>query len=348
MRAWMVGEFGPFREVLRLEERREPTGAPRPESNSGSAGRPREALPATALVRVEAADVNFPDLLLIAGSYQLRPDLPFTPGFAIAGRVEQADPEGLLAAGDRVVCPVLYGGFQEVVRVQARDAFPIPPAMPAAAAAAFFLSFQTAWFALSRQGRLRPGEVLLVHAGASGVGMAAIQMGKVLGAEVVATARGERKVAACRRLGADHALDSAAGDFVPAVREITAGRGADVVFDPVGGDVFERSLKCLAWEGRILPIGFASGVIPTIGANRILLKNVAAVGMYWSSYWQHAPADVRGAHAQLLALHEQGRIAPLIDREVPFDELPSALAALERHECLGKVVLTGAAAGGGR
>jgi len=342
MRAWMVGEFGPFRQVLRLQERPLPASAPRPGDGPGGASVPSRSpdRAAGALVRVEAADVNFPDLLLIAGAYQLRPELPFTPGFAAAGRVEQADPDHTLAVGDRVVCPLLYGGFQEYLRVQARDAFPIPAAMSAAVAVAFFLSFQTAWFALVRQARLRPGEVLLVHGGAGGVGAAAIQLGKVLGAEVVATARGEDKCAASRLLGADHALDSATQDFVAAVRQITGGRGADVVFDPVGGDLFERSTKCIAWEGRILPIGFASGTIPSIGANRILFKNIAVVGMYWTSYWQHAPEDVRRVHSELVELHGQGRIAPLIHREYPFELLPRALAAVERREIRGKAVLT--------
>lgn len=345
MRAWTVDAFGPFRQVLRLAERAEPAAAPRPQPNSHPGPQnpetpeSTERSPGTALVRVEAADVNFPDLLLIAGTYQVRPAVPFTPGFAVAGRVVEPDPAGMLAAGARVVCPVLYGGFQERVLVQARDAFPIPPTMSAAEAAAFFLVFQTAWLALRRRAQLRPGEVLLVHGGAGGAGSAAIQVGRALGATVIATAGGARRTAACRELGATHALDHTAGDFVAAVREATGGRGADVVFDPVGGEVFERSLKCLAWEGRILPIGFAAGAIPAIGANRILLKNISLLGMYWSSYWQHASGEVHRAHAELVALYEEGRIAPHLDHEVPFADLPLALAALENREVIGKLVL---------
>jgi NADPH2:quinone reductase len=211
--------------------------------------------------------------------------------------------------------------------------------MSDAEAAAFFVSFQTAWFALVHRARLMAGEVLLVLAGASGVGTAAIQMGKALGAVVVATAGGAEKIALCRRLGADHALDHKAGDFAAAVQEITGGRGADVVFDPVGGDPFDRSLRCIAWEGRLVVIGFASGRIPTVAANRVLLKNIGVLGMYWGGYWQRTPQQVHQAHDELVELYRQGRIELAIDREVPFEELPQALAAVERREIRGKAVL---------
>jgi NADPH2:quinone reductase len=325
MRAWTVREFGPFRQVLRLEER------PLPGLVRGSVR-----------VRVRAADINFPDLLMIAGLYQVRPELPFTPGFAAVGEVvevvEGGEPGGL-AAGDRVVCPLPFGGFQESVCIPVQDAFPIPQAMSDAEAAAFFVSFQTAWFALVHRARLTAGERLLVHAGASGVGTAAIQMGKVLGATVLATAGGREKVELCRRLGADHVFDHLAGDFAAGVREATGGHGADVVFDPVGGDPFDRSLRCIAWEGRLLVIGFASGRIPTVPANRVLLKNIGVLGMYWGGYWERTPERVREAHGELVELYRQGRIAPAIDREVPFEKLPEALAAVERREVRGKAVL---------
>jgi NADPH2:quinone reductase len=318
MLAWTVHEFGPFRQVLHLEEQ------PPPAADGG------------ALVRVHAADVNFPDLLVIAGKYQVKPELPFTPGFAAAGEVIEG--AGDLAAGERVVCPLPYGAFREVVRVPPEDALPVPSFMSFAEAAAFFLSFQTGWLALFRQARLQPGETLLVHAGASGVGTAAIQLGKVRGAVVVATAGSAEKRDLCRRLGADHVLDHRE-DFAAAVRALSGGRGADVVFDPVGGELFERSTQCIAHEGRILPIGFASGTIPAIGANRILLKNISVVGMYWTTYWDRRRDLVRQAHVELLALYHEGRIAPVIHREYPLAELPRALAAIEGQECRGKAVL---------
>jgi NADPH2:quinone reductase len=212
--------------------------------------------------------------------------------------------------------------------------------MSYAEAAGFFLIYQTAYFALVRQARLAPGETLLVHAGASGVGTAAIQLGKALGATVLATARGEAKLAFCRQLGADHTIDYTTGDFASAVLDITGGRGANVIFDPVGGDVFDRSTKCIAWEGRLLPIGFASGRIPKIGANRILLKSISVQGMYWSTYWQNAPQWVREAHDTLIELYLQGRIAPVIWRRYPLTQLPEALAAVVNRETRGKAVLT--------
>lgn len=322
MRAWTVREFGPFRNVLRLEDQISPT-----------------VTNGCMLVRVGAADVNFPDLLMIAGRYQVRPELPFTPGLAVAGEVVLGGDAAGLAAGDRVICPLPFGGFREYLTVSHQDAFPIPPSMSEADAAAFFLTFQTGWFALHKA-RLRAGETLLIHAGASGVGTAAIQYGKVLGATVIATASSPEKRALCRRLGADLTVDSRSRDFVAAIHEMTYGRGADVIFDPVGGEMFDRSLKCIAWEGRILPIGFASGSIPAVRANRILLKNIGVLGMYWSSYWANAPGEVRAAHSELVSLYEQGRIAPVIDRYYPLEELPQALEALEKHECHGKVVLT--------
>lgn len=321
MRAWEVREFGPFRDVLHLAEQ------PSPAATNGCA-----------VVRLRAADVNFADLLMIAGKYQVRPELPFTPGFAAAGEVVSGGEEGGLSVGDRVVCPVPFGGFREVLCVPAQDTLPIPAAMSDAAAAAFFLVFQTAYFAL-REARTRAGETLLVHAGASGVGTAAIQLGKVLGATVIATVRGDEKLGLCRRLGADHVIDSEAGDFVPEVQRLTDGRGADVILEPVGGDVFNRSLKCIAWRGRILPVGFAGGIIPTIRANQVLLKNIAVLGMYWTTYWENAREEVRSAHGELMELYRQGRIAPVIDREYPLEELPRALESLERRECRGKAVL---------
>jgi NADPH2:quinone reductase len=321
MKVWTVREFGPFRHVLRLEKQ------PLPAVTNGCA-----------LIQVRAADINFPDLLMIAGKYQVRPELPFTPGLAAAGELVEGGQAAGLTAGDRVVCPLPFGGFREYLCVPPQHVFPIPPSMSETEAAAFFLIFQTAWFAL-RKARLAAGETLLVHAGASGVGTAAIQYGKALGAIVIATAGGAEKVELCQRLGVDLAIDSSGEDFVAAVQEFTQGGGADVIFDPVGGDVLDRSLRCIAWEGRILPIGFTSGNIPAIRANRVLLKNIAVLGMYWTTYWTNAPQEVRRAHGELVGLYEQGRIAPVIDRLYPLEELPQALAALERRECRGKVVL---------
>lgn len=330
MRAWTVREFGPYQEVLRLEDRPEPP-----------------VRPGAALVRVLAAGINFPDILMIAGKYQERPGLPFIPGFEGAGEVVEA-PRGCgLAVGDRVICQVGHGAFCEALCIDPPDVFPVPPGMPDAEAAGFFLIYQTAWVALVHRARLCAGEVLLVHGGAGGVGSAAIQLGKARGAVVVATAGGAEKVELCRRLGADHAIDYTAQDFAAAVQEITGGRGADVVFDPVGGDVFDRSIRCLAWEGRILPIGFAGGRIPSVAANRVLLKNISVLGMYWGTYWRHAPHVIREAYAGLVELYERGSLRPLIHQVYAMEELPRALTALEHRECRGKAVIEIASHAGG-
>jgi NADPH:quinone reductase len=330
MQAWTVREFSSFREALRLTE----LPGPRPESGS-------------ALVRVQAAGVNFADLLMIAGRYQVKPPLPFIPGFEAAGVVVEAADGAGCAPGDRVMCPLGFGAFCELLRVAPRDAFAVPDSMTDAEAAGFFLTYQTAYIALVHRARLGAGEVLLVHGAAGGAGSAALQLGKALGATVIATAGQERKVDLCRRLGADHAVDYRSRDFVPLVLEVTGGRGADVVFDPVGGDVFDRSTRCVAWEGRILPIGFAAGRIPAIAANRILLKNIAVLGMYWSTYPEHAPEVVREAHARLTELYRQGKLQPLIGGEYPLEQLPQALAAVAGRESCGKVVLHVATRSGG-
>jgi len=330
MRAWTVREFGPYQKVLQLEERPDPS-----------------VRPGAALVRMLAAGINYPDILMIAGKYQERPELPFIPGFEGAGEVIEAPHGSGLAPGDRIICQVGHGAFCESLWVEPPEVFPVPPRMSDAEAAGFFLAFQTAWLALVHRARLRPGEVLLVHGGAGGVGSAAIQLGKALGAVVVATARGIGKVSLCRRLGADHSVDYTAEDFAALVQEITGGRGADVIFDPVGGDVFDRSTRCIAWEGRILPIGFASGRIPSLAANRILLKNISVLGLYWGTYWEHAPHVIRDAWNGMVELYERGSLRPLVHHLYPMEELPQALDAVANRECCGRAVLDVAGRGQG-
>lgn len=325
MRAWTVREPGPFQEVLRLEE------SPLPPHRPGSL-----------LVRTRSAGINFPDLLMIAGKYQVRPPLPFTPGFEAVGEVVEivgpahgAGP----AVGDRVICQLGHGAFSDYLRVGPEQTFAIPAGMPDAEAAAFFVAFQTAWFALVHRAGLRGGEVLLVHGGAGGVGSAAIQLGRSLGAVVVATAGGEEKLEVCRRLGAHHTVDYVRQDFVAAVRDLTGGRGADVILDPVGGDVFDQSTRCLAWEGRILPIGFTGGRIPSVAVNHLLLKNISVVGLYWTTYFEHSPHSIREAHARLTGLYENGEIRPLIHDRYPMEELPRALSVVAERRSCGKAVL---------
>ena len=193
--------------------------------------------------------------------------------------------------------------------------------------------------ALHRRASLQPGETLLVHAGAGGVGSAAIQLGRAAGARVLATAGGPDKVEVCRQLGAEVAIDYRAEDFVDIVKEHTDGRGADVIYDPVGGDVFDRSRRCIAWEGRLLVIGFTSGRIPEVPANHVLLKNYAVVGVHWGQYNRHEPSLIAETHAELVRLHAEGSVAPLIGRRVPMAEAAAALADLGARRTVGKVVV---------
>ncbi|HLY81410.1 MAG TPA: NADPH:quinone oxidoreductase family protein, partial [Acidimicrobiales bacterium] len=231
------------------------------------------------------------------------------------------------------------GGMADMVSVPVTALWPAGPGMSPAKAAALPVVYQTGWFGLYRRAHLEAGETLLVHAGAGGVGSAAIQLGKAAGARVIATAGGPEKVNVCRSLGADVAVDYLAGDFVDVVKAETRGRGADVIYDPVGGDVFDRSRSCIAWEGRLVVIGFTSGRIPEAPANHVLLKNYAVVGLHWGQYIRRHPDLVARAHADLLDLFAQGRIDPLVSAEYPMEAAPAALERLGNRATWGKVVI---------
>jgi NADPH2:quinone reductase len=220
-----------------------------------------------------------------------------------------------------------------------RTAFPVPEGMPDEKAASLYLTYQTGYVGLHRRAHLQAGEVLLVHAGAGGVGSAAIQLGKAAGATVIATAGGERKVEVCRQLGADHAVDYTSEDFVPVVKDVTNGRGADVVYDPVGGDVFDRSRRCIAFEGRLVVVGFTSGRIPEAPANHVLVKNYSVVGLHWGLYRTYDPAVFGTVHEELGRLWAKGEIDPLVSQALPLTEAPQALKALAERSTVGKVVL---------
>jgi NADPH2:quinone reductase len=326
MRTWRLHELGEPTEVLVLDDVDAPVPAP-----------------GQVLLDVAASAVNFPDALFCRGQYQERPDLPFSPGLEVAGTVTAVG-DGVtgIERGQRVVAlPVRpWGGFSEQTLAPAGSAFPIPDSLGDAEAAALPITYQTGWVGLFHRAALQPGETLLVHAGAGGVGSAAIQLGLAGGATVIATAGGAEKVDVCRRVGAHHAIDYTTEDFVAVVKNITDGRGADVIYDPVGGDVFDRSRKVIAWEGRMLVIGFTSGRIPEVPANHVLLKNYAVVGLHWGAYNRYDPALVHRCHAELMRLHGEGRIAPLIQRVVRFDDVPAAIAAVAGRGSWGKLVVT--------
>ena len=324
MNVWRVHELGEPLEALRLD-----TVAP------------PEPQPGELLIDVSACALNFPDVLLCRGDYQEKPHLPFTPGLEIAGTVVGAPPGSSHEVGERVLAtPRLpHGGLGERTIALDREAFAIPDSLDDASAAALHVTYQTGWFGLYHRTQLRQGETLLVHAGAGGVGSAAIQLGLAAGARVIATAGGADKVQICRDLGADLAIDYRADDFVAAVKEATDGRGADVIYDSVGGDTFDRSRRCVAFEGRILVIGFAGGRFADAPTNHILIKNYSVVGLHWGLYKRNDPELVVRCHDELLGLHARGLIAPLISSQRPLEEAPQALTELAARGTWGKVVI---------
>jgi NADPH2:quinone reductase len=297
--------------------------------------------PGEVSIDVGATGINFADLLTIAGKYQEKPPLPFVPGLEIAGRVAEigAGVEGL-ARGTRVLALVGGGGFAETAVAPASGVFAIPAEMDFVTAAGFPVTYGTAHGALVWRARLEPGEVLLVHGAAGGVGLATVEAGKVLGARVIATAGGAEKLAVAKAHGADELIDYRSEDIRERVKALTDGRGADVVFDPVGGDVFDASLRCVAWGGRLIVVGFAAGRVPQIPANILLVKNVSALGYYWGSYRSHAPELVRRQFADLFDWYRAGKLHPHVSHRLDLARAGEALALLAERKSTGKVVLT--------
>jgi NADPH2:quinone reductase len=300
-----------------------------------------EAGPGALQVEVRAAGCNFFDILIVQGKYQVKPAFPFTPGGEIAGVVKAigAGVEGF-AVGDRVLAGIQIGGFAETAVVPAVYAHRMPDRMSFEQGAAIPIIYPTSYAALIFRANLQAGETLLVHAAAGGVGSTAVQIGKALGARVISTVGGADKVEVAHKLGADEVIDYRVDDFVARVQEITGGRGADVIYDPVGGDVFDRSLKCIAWNGRLLVVGFASGRIPEVKANRIMLKNTAVTGIHWGAYLEKEPARVPETFDGLFALYREGSIEPLIFNTYPLEDVPSALGELASRKTHGKLIIT--------
>ena len=293
--------------------------------------------PGQALIRVRAAGVNFADTLIVRGRYQEKPALPFAPGLEIAGTVEALGPETEgPAPGTRVMATCGHGGFAEFALAPAHACVPVPEAMSDEEAAAFPVAWGTSHLALGRRARLRPGERLLVLGAAGGVGLTAVRIGKIMGAEVVAVARGAERLARAREAGADHLIDPEGED----VRErVLALGGADVVYDPVGGELWKAALRATRPEGRLIPIGFASGEIPQIPANILLVKNLDVIGVYWGAYWRLRPEVLGESFRQLVAWYEEGLIRPHVSRVLALEEANEALALLERRQATGKVVV---------
>lgn len=323
MKAWQVGALGEPRDVMQLVDLDSPT--------------PGEG---QLRVRVLASAANFPDALMCRGLYQVKPELPFTPGVELCGEVLEigSGVEGF-AVGDRVIgaSDIPHGAFAEEALMGAGGTFGAPDGLDDAQAGGFFIGYQTGWFGLHRRAHLQPGETLLVHAAAGGVGSAAIQLGKAAGARVIGVVGGPAKVEVARQLGADVVVDRHTEDFVAVVKAETGGRGADVIYDPVGGDTYDRSTKCIAFEGRILVIGFAGGTIQTPPLGHALVKNYSIVGLHWGLYSRVEPAAVLACHAELTRLVSTGALAPLVSERLALDAVADGVQRLADGTTVGRV-----------
>ncbi|MFE5301240.1 NADPH:quinone oxidoreductase family protein [Streptomyces sp. NPDC056632] len=315
MQAWRVHENGEPGEVMQLDE------TDRPEPGPGQV-----------LLKVRATGLNFPDALLCRGQYQVRPPLPFTPGVEICAETED---------GRRVIAtPALpYGGLAEYAVADEAALLPAPEALDDAEAAALHIGYQTGWFGLHRRAGLREGETLLVHAAAGGVGSAAVQLGKAAGATVIGVVGGADKAAVARGIGCDVVVDRHAEDVVAAVKEATGGRGADVIYDPVGGAAYEQSAKLVAFEGRILIVGFAGGTVPAPALNHALIKNYSIVGLHWGLYNLKDPAAVLRCHETLTALAAKGLVKPYVSERVAFADAADAVQRISEGTTTGRLVV---------
>jgi len=290
-------------------------------------------------VAIRAAGINFPDILMAAGQYQLKPELPFTPGMEAAGDVIEVDPAARgVAVGDKVIVKMRHGAYTDEAVVTASQLTRLPKTFDYAEGATFLAAHGTAYHALIDRGQLQPGEVLLVHGAGGGVGLAAVEMGKLLGATVIAAASSEEKLAIAKARGADHLVLYAREPFRDAVKRITDGRGADVVFDPVGGQVFEDSVRCIAWGARLLVIGFTGGV-GVARTNLLLIKGASVLGVRAGEAARKNPALGAVRLKALLDWAEQGRIRPNVSHRLPLEDYAKAMRLLIDRKAIGRVAL---------
>ena len=323
MKAVLCKQFGPP-ESLVIEE------LPSPKAGAGEV-----------VVRMRAASLNFPDVLIIQNKYQFKPPLPFSPGSELAGVVKEVG-EGVAGhkPGDRVIAFTTYGAFAEEVKVDAGRLVPIPEGMDFNSAAAFLLTYGTSDHALRDRGQLRAGETLLVLGAAGGVGLAAIEIGKALGAHVIACASSADKLEVCKQHGADETINYATEDMRERIKELTGGRGVDVVYDPVGGPYTEPALRSTAWRGRLLVIGFAAGDIPKIPLNLPLLKGCSIMGVFWGDFARREPKAFAASIGQLGAWFRAGKLKPHVSQTFPREQAVEALKLMAGRKVKGKVVLT--------
>ena len=297
--------------------------------------------PGQVVIDVAACAVNFPDVLMVRGMYQEKPRLPFSPGQEVAG-VVSAVGDGVdgIDVGDRVFAGTGVGGMAEQVVTRAGSVYPLPDGVDFATGSAFLTTYGTSWYALAERGQLRAGETLVVLGAGGGVGLAAVDIGRALGGRVLAGASSPAKLAEATRLGAAAVVDYSSEDLRSAITAFTEGRGADVVYDPVGGALSEQALRSTAWEGRFLVIGFAAGEIPKIPLNLALLKGCSIVGVFLGSRSMRDPAGHRRSMLELIALWERGELSPFVSQTFPLDQASEALRVLADREAIGKVVVT--------
>ncbi len=323
MRALICSEPGPAGSI----ELRE---VPRPEPGPGEV-----------LVRIRAAGVNFADTLMLAGRYQETPEVPFAPGLEAAGEVAAVGPKvSQWHEGDRVLAFLDHGGFADYALARAGDLHALPPSVDDATAAALGITYCTAHGSLVWRAALQPKEWLVVHGAAGGTGLASVEVGKALGARVIATAGGPEKLAIAAQHGADALIDYRKEDLRERIKAVTAGQGADVILDPVGGSVFDSSLRALAFEGRLVTLGFAGGSIPQAPANIVMVKNISVIGFYWGAYRRRAPARVTEQMRTLFTWLLEGRLQPRVSNSLPLEQAADALNLLKTRKATGKVVLT--------
>lgn len=298
--------------------------------------------PQDVLIKVHAAAVNFPDNLIIQGEYQVRPPMPFVPGFEVAGEVVEVGEEvTTLKPGDRVMSLTRdgYGGFAELALARAELSIPIPEEMDYVSASGFYSSYGTSFYALARRAHVQAGETVVVLGASGGVGLASIQIAKALGAKVIAVASSAAKLETAKTQGADHLINYLTENLRDRVLEVTNGRGADVCMDTVGGEAFSCMMRSMAHEGKILVVGFASGTIPEIAANLILLKNIAVIGIFWWPTLEKDPAQHRQNFCDLIAMYKEGILKPLISSRYPLAQTPEALTAVLSRGLVGKIVV---------
>ncbi|WP_095156440.1 NADPH:quinone oxidoreductase family protein [Pseudomonas sp. Irchel 3E13] len=322
MKAVLCKAHGPARDLV-LED----VASPTPKKNE-------------ILLDVHAASVNFPDTLIIEGKYQFQPPLPFSPGGEAAGVVAATgENAGAFKVGDRVMALTGWGSFAEQVAVPAYNVLPIPEGMDFATASAFGMTYGTSMHALRQRGQLQAGETLLVLGASGGVGLAAVEIGKAMGARVIAAASSAEKLEIAKAAGADELIDYSQHSLKDEIKRLTGGKGVDVIYDPVGGDLFDQAVRGLAWNGRLLVVGFASGRIPELPVNLVLLKGAAVLGVFWGSFAQRQPADNAANFQQLFAWFAEGKLKPLVSKTYPLAEAGLAIEQLAGRKAVGKLVV---------